>query len=98
VPIDDDVNARSLGWGNVDRPARLRVVADAYGLDRDGRLELLSVLDDSMARGGEFVRRRVEAGDPNFIAMWDQMGGQERFDRRRRWFEAERDRFGTALA
>ena len=28
----------------------------------------------SISRGGEFVRRRVEAGDPNFVRMWDEMG------------------------
>lgn len=97
VPIDDDVNAGRLGWGDPDRPARLRLVADEYGLDRAGRAELLSVLDESMARAGEFVRRRVEAGDPNFVAMWHEMGGQERFDRRRRWWGQERSVFAAAL-
>lgn len=97
VPIDDGVNAGRLGWGDADRPARLRLVADEYGLDRAGRAELLSVLDDSMARAGEFVRRRVEAGDPNFMAMWHEMGGQERFDRRRRWWSQERSVFAAAL-
>ena len=37
-----------------------------------------------LVRGGEFVRRKVEAGDPNFIKMWNELGGMERFDRRRR--------------
>jgi hypothetical protein len=97
VPIDDDVNAERLGWRAPDRPRRLRLVADTYGLDSGGRSELLAVLDDSMARAGEFVRRRVEAGDPNFVAMWQQMGGQERFDRRRRWWLADRPAFVEAL-
>ena len=97
VPIDDDVNATKLGWFGPDKPARLRVVADAYGLGADGRAELLGVLDDSMARGGEFVRRRVEAGDPNFIAMWNEMGGAERFDRRRRWWDATRPQFAEQM-
>lgn len=97
VPIDDDVNAERLGWRAPDRPRRLRLVADTYGLDGEGRAELLAVLDDSMARAGEFVRRRVEAGDPNFVAMWQQMGGQERFDRRRRWWLADRPAFADAL-
>ncbi len=50
-----------------------------------------------MARGGEFVRRRVEAGDPNFVKMWNDLGGAERFERRRRWWAAERTRFAHAL-
>ena len=97
VPVDDDVSASRLGWAPADRPARLRLVADAYGLDAAGRAELLAVLADTIGRGGEFVRRRVEAGDPNFAKMWDEMGGMERFDRRRRWWAAERHRFADAL-
>ena len=97
VPIDDDVNAARLGWYEADRPARLRLVADTYRLDVDRRLELIAVLEDSIRRGGDFVRRRVEAGDPNFIAMWHAMGGAERFDRRRRWWVEHRDRFFRAL-
>jgi hypothetical protein len=96
VPIDDDINAARLGWRDADRPARLRLLADVYGLAAHGRSELLAVLDDSIGRGGEFVRRRVEAGDPNFIAMWNDMGGAERFDRRRRWWAEHRDRFASA--
>lgn len=98
VPIDDDVNAARLGWHAADRPTRLRLVADAYGLDGEGRYDLLLALDDAMARGGEFVRRRVEAGDANFIEMWRSMGGQERFDRRGRWWQAQRPRFVDSLA
>lgn len=97
VPVDDDINASRLGWDLDDRPARLRLVADSYGLDRPGRNELLATLDDSIANGGEFVRRRVEAGDANFIAMWNEMGGAERFDRRRRWWIAHRQNFDRAL-
>lgn len=97
VPIDDDLNAARLGWQPADRPARLRLVADAYGLDHAARHELLAILSDSMARGGAFVRRRVEAGDPNFVKMWNDMGGMERFDRRRRWWAEHRDRFRAAL-
>jgi hypothetical protein len=97
VPIDDDVNATRLGWNDSDRPARLRLVADVYGLDRDGRRELVDMLDASIAAGGEFVRRRVDAGDPPFVAMWNEMGGAERFDRRRRWWADRRDRYVDAL-
>lgn len=86
VPIDDEINSAKLGWAPSDRPDRLRLVADTYGLDAEARRQLVELLADSMARGGEFVRRRVEAGEPAFIEMWDNMGGAERFDRRRRWW------------
>jgi Phosphotransferase enzyme family len=97
VPIDDETNARRLGWAVADLPARLRMVADAYVLDQVQRLEVVENIDESMERAGEFVRRRVEAGDPNFVAMWDAMGGQERYDRRRRWYERHRAGFVEAM-
>jgi hypothetical protein len=78
------VNATRLGWHDADRLARLRLVADTYGLDARERGELLGGLDAAIAAGGEFVRRHVEAGDPGFVAMWNEIGGAERFDRRRR--------------
>src|SRR6185436_15835332 len=99
VPIDDDVNASRLGWLPADRPARLRLVADAYGLDNAARHELLAILSDTIVRqAGEFVQRRVALGDANFITMWNEMGGMERFDRRRSWWIEHEPRFLSALA
>lgn len=98
VPIDDDTSAARLGWSPADRPARLRLVCDEYGLDDDGRRALLDRLSESIARGGEFVRRRVDAGEAPFIEMWEAMGGQERFDRRRRWWDERFADFEEALA
>jgi hypothetical protein len=57
----------------------------------------VEVLDGLIARGGAFVRRRVEAGDPSFVEMWNAMGGAERFDRRYRWWAARRQNFVAAL-
>ena len=51
-----------------------------------------------MRSGGAFVQRRVDAGDPNFIRMLDEMGGMERYDRRLRWWEESRDSFVRAMA
>ena len=96
-PIDDELSAGRLGWGPVDQPARLRLVADTSGLDGAGRRELLEVLDEVIASGGQFVLRHVEAGDPNFIAMWDAMGGMERYDRRRRWWVSARRAVTAAM-
>ncbi|MGO8961420.1 MAG: phosphotransferase [Streptosporangiaceae bacterium] len=97
VPVDDDLSAGRLGWHQADRPARLRLVADAYGLDTTGRQLLLEITAGLIARGGEFVRRHVQAGDPGFITMWTEMGGAQRFDRRREWWEESRWRFAAAL-
>jgi hypothetical protein len=98
VPIDDDLSARRLGFGALDRRARLRLVADTYGLVGQERQELVRQLDRPMRGGGSFVQRRVEAGDPNFIRMLDEMGGMERYARRRRWWERTRPSFVAALS
>ncbi|HEV7525949.1 MAG TPA: phosphotransferase [Acidimicrobiia bacterium] len=97
VPIDDDASAARVGWEPADRAERLRLVADAYGLGPAARHDMLAILSASIARGGAFVRARVDAGDPNFVRMWDEMGGQERFDRRARWWAESQDRFVRAL-
>lgn len=98
VPIDDDESAANLGFETSDRPDRLRLVADTYGLDANGRRELIAHVERSMASGGAFVRRRVDAGDPNFIRMLEEMGGMGRYERRLRWWNASRALFEGSLA
>jgi thiamine kinase-like enzyme len=97
VPIDDDMSAERLGWSITDNPARLRLVTDTYGLDAEARDSLLDCLDRSMNRGEDFVRNRVAAGDQNFIRMLEAMGGIERYERRKCWWENKREEFVTAL-
>jgi aminoglycoside phosphotransferase (APT) family kinase protein len=65
VPIDAELDLARLGWAPADQPRRLRVLADAYGLDSRGRLELLPAIDDALDRIEQAVRRSVDAGDPN---------------------------------
>jgi Phosphotransferase enzyme family len=97
VPVDDEVNAARLGWEPADRPTRLRLVCDAYGLDSVRRSDVLESLSDAITHGGEFVRRHAEAGEPGFVQMWNEMGGMERFDRRRRWWAKHLPDFEAAL-
>jgi hypothetical protein len=97
VPIDDETSTARLGWQPADRPGRLRLIADSYGLEGLERVQLIAGIGDSITAGGAFVRRRVEARDPNFITMWNQMGGQERFDRRSRWWAGRRQEFASTL-
>jgi hypothetical protein len=97
VPIDDDFDQARLGWRPADRPARLRLVADAYGLDRDGRAELLPAMNDAIDRLEAAVRRSVAAGNPVSVELWSRTGGSERYDRRRRWWMDHHDQFAAAL-
>ena len=96
VPIDTADDAARTGRRGLDPFTRLRVAADGYGLTT-GRSELVDVLAEQMRGGGAFVQRRVEAGDPAFTEMWIQMGGAERYRRRERWFDSNRQRFLDAL-
>ena len=97
VPIDDDFDRDRLGWLPAQGPARLRLVADAYGLDRDGRAELLIAMNDAIARVEAAVRRRVDAGDPNTVTTWNRTGGSERYNRRRRWWTDHYQQYAAAL-
>jgi hypothetical protein len=97
VPIEDELDQARLGWRPADRPARLRLVADAYGLDREERAELMPALDLAIERLEAAVRGAVEAGDPNAVQLWNRTGGSERYDRRRRWWIDHHDQFADAL-
>ncbi len=98
VPVDDEINSAKNGWVPSDRPRRLRLVADSYGLNAAGRSDLIDLLAGSIAKGGEFVLRHVEAGEPGFVTMWNEMGGMERFDRRRGWWATARPAFEEAMS
>ena len=97
VPIEDDVDQARLGWRPADRPARLRLVADAYGLDRDGRAELLAAMDNAIDRIEAAALGSVDAGDPNAVATLKRTGGLEKYDRRRRWWTDHHDQFAATL-
>src|SRR5215218_7701967 len=97
VPLDTDADAMLLGrTPPFDSFRRLRIVADAYGLPAD-RHELLAAVADGVARGGQFLQRRLDEGNEAFIKMVAESGGMAKFGRRRAWFAANRERFADAL-
>lgn len=59
--------------------------------------ELADLVAEGIARGGRFLQRQVERGDPNFVALWQSLGGSARFDRRRSWFARSAPDFRRAL-
>ena len=97
VPIDDELDQARLGWTPADRPSRLRLVADAYGVDRDGREELLTAMDDAIARIERAARRSIDEGSARAAEMLTVTGGIEKYDRRRSWWRRHHDEFAAAL-
>ena len=88
VPIDDGVRREQLAWTTIDVGRRLRVVLDAYGASAADRATFIDRLDRSIVVAERFVRTRVKRGEPNFVAMWESFGGEQRFTRRREWFDS----------
>lgn len=96
IPLDTPEDAAVWGRGPLDPIRRLRLVADSYGLP-PGREEFVRIIGQQMDSGAKFVRLRVERGEPAFVEMWERMGGEARYDRRRDWFALNRARFLEAL-
>lgn len=97
VPIEDDFDQDRIGWNPADRPDRLRLVADAYGLDSGGRAELLAAIGDALGRIEAAARRGFGKGDAEAAAMLARTGGIEKYDRRRSWWLRHHDDFAAAL-
>ncbi len=97
VPIDHEVDQQRLGWQPADRATRLRVTADAYGLDRAGRTRLLSCIDDAIDQIERAVRKSIADGDPSALDAVSRTGGIEKYDRRRSWWTKHRRQCQAAL-
>jgi hypothetical protein len=76
--------------------ARLRLIADAYGLDDAGRAAFVPALRDSHAWMCDIVRHGAAQGVPGFAAYWTPEA-QARAARARRWFDAAADTITAAL-
>ena len=98
APVEHDFDRARMGWRAEDPSDRARLAADAYGLDRRGRADLLSTIDDAVNRIEAMARQQVEQDSAAAIAVMAGTGGIEKYDRRRRWWQAHRHRFAAALA
>ncbi len=96
LPVEHEVDRNRMGWAAA-RPARLRLLADAYGLDRDGRAQLLAAVDDAIDRIEAAARTRFGLGQARADRILAETGGIEKYDRRRRWWRANRHQFAEAL-
>ncbi|HJZ35907.1 MAG TPA: phosphotransferase [Solirubrobacterales bacterium] len=76
---------------------RLGCLAAGYGLERADHEEFVDAIVEAQRVGNAFVRRHVEAGEPGFVAMWDERGGAEWFDGVTAWMEGQRSLWLEAL-
>jgi len=96
VPFEHEFDKARMDWKPAAGPARLRLVADEYGLDQAGRAQLLGAIDDAMAVIERVVRRSVQQ-DGAAAAAFDEQGGLAKYDRRREWCARHREAFSAAL-
>ncbi|MFI5675030.1 phosphotransferase [Streptomyces cellulosae] len=97
VPMLDPVSAAVLYPAGSDVPARLRVLADGYGLSPGERAGLPGVIEQATEICRAFVARRVADGDPVYLQALAAHGGWERWDRMQAWLAAHREMFTVAL-
>lgn len=97
VPMLDPESAAALHPPGLDAAARLRILADGYGLSAGGRAELPGVIEQATEVCRAFVARRVASGDPIYLQALAERGGWERWDRVRTWLVDHRKTFTAAL-
>jgi hypothetical protein len=69
VPIFSDRDSITLGWHKPDRPRRLRLFADAYGLIPRDRHRLVRTIRKRIVDHVEGIRRLANAGEPAFVRI-----------------------------
>lgn len=96
VPMVPQGIAADEGFGGMDSPARLRILADAYGLDDGERRGLLDQFPLVIAVMRTFVKGRVAAGDPVFTKV-DAERDPGRWDKILTWLDERQADFLAAL-
>lgn len=97
VPLEHDVDSARMGWSVRNRPGRLRLLADAYGLVGEERRRLPDVIDDALDRIEALARRNHSSGDPADRDAIRRTGGLEKYERRRTWWAVHRGDLARAL-
>jgi hypothetical protein len=96
VPLFSDRDSLSLGWRHPDRPRRLRLFADAYGLIPRDRHRFVRTIRRRIVDHVEGIRRMAAAGDPAFVRIVHK-GHLRRPMRDLRLLDYERHRLENAL-
>lgn len=97
VPMLDPESAAALYPAGPDASARLRTLADGYGLSPEDRAALPGMIERATEVCRAFVARRVADGDPVHLRVLAERGGWQRWDRVQAWLSAHRGTFTAAL-
>jgi hypothetical protein len=97
VPMLDPGSAAFSHPHGLDAAARLRILADGYGLPARDRAELPGVIEQATEVCRAFVARRVADEDPVYLRALAERGGWERWDRVQNWLVDHRKAFTAAL-
>jgi aminoglycoside phosphotransferase (APT) family kinase protein len=84
--------------GGVDEARRLGLFARAFGVGPDDASAFVDLLMSIHTRTRAAVRRRVERGEPAFVAMWNAHGGEEREGVDLAWLDRNRAALVDAVA
>jgi hypothetical protein len=69
VPLFSDRDSVTLGWQRPDRPRRLRLFADAYGLIPRDRRRFVRTVRRRIVDHVEGIRQLAASGDPAFVRI-----------------------------
>lgn len=96
VPMVPEAIAAVEDFDGMDSAARLRILADAYGLDDAERRALLKQFPSIVAVMQQFMKGRVAAGDPVFTEV-DAHRDPLRYTKILSWLEDQDAHFRMAL-
>jgi len=87
APLLDPTSARRTNRQNLDPVARVCLLVNGYEADAHTRSQFTSALMEIEEVTLKFMTARVNRGDPAFVAMWKDSGGQESYNRRMKWLK-----------
>ncbi len=88
----------SKSWlGHVDVWHRAGVLTRAYGVNSADGEEFADVVLTATRQGQEWVRAKVEAGEPSFVEMWDRLGLSDRYNADLTWLADQRARIAATV-
>jgi hypothetical protein len=82
----------------LDAMHRLDVFLRAYGLTHGQAAHFPDTLQQAIAQGQAWVRRKVESGEPAFVEMWHRLGLSTRYDADEVWLSENRLAIGAVAA